>query len=315
MPLRGTQGPRRYYKPTLKANTIVSSGFSTGTGHSVTPSGQIVKKPKKGQTLTKFIKNVASGLSETKRVIWYGSPQTNNVATGLLVDEGIDPHNQLISNNNTDIRRIIPIVAEGTGDNERIGESIRPVSLMVRGRVGVNVIPNTQPPVIMGNQDLQVILYVLQHKSLKSYQNLYANNNFGQLLETGEQATRQFSGYMIDGTLPVSNQYYTLIKKKKIVLRWAGQNAPTIAGSTGNTTGANSHNYALDFKLNLKKHLPAKLLYPENTAPAPGLNDPTNSSLFFCLGFIPYAVQDSVASTPVLLVNLQYTAEMLYKDA
>jgi len=323
MPLRSRGSSRKYYKTTksggLSSKTPVSSssGFSQGSAYSVTGSGMIVKK--KPVTLTKFIKNVAKGLSETKRTMFYSSAQNFNVQTGKYADANIDIHNQLITSNLTDIRRIIPFVVQGTSDNERIGESVRPVSLNLRGRIGVNVFPTVNDlTFVAGNTEIVAVMYILQHKQLKSYSALSSLNDFTQLLETGENTTVAFGGQQWHAQMPVSNQYYQLVKKKKYILRWAGlQNGMPPAGPFGSSTGANgvanSHNYTAEFSMNLKKHLPAKLLYPENNATT-GQDDPTNSSLFLCVGFYSNGVLIS-SSQPILGLALQYTTELLYKDA
>ena len=312
MPRRSQQGSVRTLS-SLSGSTPVRSRRSTVVSKSQgTASSVATAKP---VSLTKFIKNVAKGLSETKRTMFFGAPQNFNVQTGLYADAGIEPHNQMITQNTTDIRRIIPYIVQGTSDNQRIGESVRPTSLTLRGRIGINIYPTiNEVPAVRGQTDVVAVLYILQHKQLKSYSSLSSLNDFTQLLETGENTTVAFGGQQWHAQMPVSNQYYQLIKKKKYTLRWAGENAATLAiPSNGHTSPANAHNYTADFSFNLRKHLPAKLLYPENNSTT-GLNDPTNSSMFFCVGYYLNGVLVNTTD-PTSFLMLQYTAELLYKDA
>jgi len=265
---------------------------------------------KQGQ-LVSLIKNVAGGMSETKRTVWYGAATPNfpNGETGRIADTGWSTQNQFISTNSTDIKRLIPYVLQGVQDNQRVGNQIKPVALNLRGRVALTIAP---PQATLGGTDIIAFMYILQHKVAKAYNVLAASNVFTELLETGENTTKRFDGETWDSQLVVNDKYYQVIKKKKIVLRWAGV-GPVATGATGVSFSANSQNYAANFTAKLKKNIPKVLKYPEAQGGQYD-NDPTNSSLFFCIGFIPYAGQraSSLASP---LLQLQYTSELLYKDA
>lgn len=278
-------------------------------------SGNVI--PKSQSTLVSLIKNVAGGLSETKRVIFYNAATPNFPnEPGTLSNTGYTVQNQFIQSNVSDIKRLIPIVTQGVQENQRIANSIKPVALNVRARVVLNVFPGS-PVGAIGGTDLIAVLYVLQHKVLKSYTTLAAQNDFQTLLETGENATKPFGGQPWDSQLPVNPNNYQLIKKKKIKLRWGGlDGGPIYPGSTGPSYLANSHQYMGEVSMNLKKHLPVSLKYPEagGTTPPASLNDPSNSSVFMCIGFYNYPGILSGA-TPSPLIQMQYTSELLYKDS
>jgi len=260
-----------------------------------------------GKGLVKLIKNVVRGQAETKEVAWYGGPLNG----GTYADAAYVNHNPIITSNTTDILRLIPKIAPGTSDNQRIGEKVRPTSLIVNGSVrlsdgtinGVNA---------EFRDDVVVVMYVLQHIGLKDYTNLTTSNNFLQLLRTGENDTAAFSGTVTDSQLPVEDAYYRLLSKKKIRLRYAGAIPGSATGVPTNAvvSVANAHSYYADFHFNLSKHLPAQFKYPELSAAAGTLNDPTNSSIFMCLGF--YNMDGQSALTQ--LVAVQYTARLKFKD-
>lgn len=279
-------------------------------------------------TMSKFIKNVVKGVAETKYTMFYENYNPGNSSSrntlGLYANRGFMVQNKLITNNNTDIKQLIPFVVQGVSDNQRLGSKISPISLKVHGTIRVSnqdqspVPPATTPELgylkSFTPLDIKVVIYVLQHVSLKDYENLYASNDFNQLLENGENTTVQFGGQNWHNKLPIAKQYYKLLKKKVVSLRYAGAENALVTSVAYSI--ANSHNYYANFELNLSKHLPANLKYPENNAtPATALNTPTNSSIFMCMGFYDqkeYSNGQSFANLGQL--EQTYVSVMTYKD-
>jgi len=276
--------------------------------------------PRAGSVLKQVIKKVIKGSAETKQKMFYQSTSgagNTNRATGTYNDRGWALQDGSISTkvapnvNNTDLLQLIPEVEQGASDNQRIGDQITPTSLVVHGRVRVALATelNTFTPT-----DIKVVIYVLQHVSLKDYTNLYAQNQFSQLLENGENTTVLFNGQSWQSRLPVAKQYYRLLKKKIITLRYAGAVSNTGNPPT-NVSVANSHNWFAEYSMSLGKHLPAKLKYPENNVAAPTLNEPTNSSIFMCMG---YYNQSEPASGGTFLSNTlleqTYVSTLSWKD-
>jgi len=311
-------------------STYVSSGGYTNTRStrtSLTPSTTVrtgSRKPykwadkksmsssasgrsKNKTTLVQFVKNVVNRENETKFAFYYSSGTGGLTAPGDYANWAYLARNQFISTNATDILRIIPPIANGTGDNQRIGDTIRPKSLKIHGSVKCNMLsagPLIQPI------EICVVVYVLQHVTYKSYASL-AGNDFSQLLETGENSTVPFTGTVLQSQLPVCKDYYKLLKKKLIRLRYGGANSP--AGVlTGSVSPSNSHDWQKNFSINVSKHLPAKFMYPEASATV-GINDPTNSSIFMCTAF--YNMDNSTSTQELLSYQVQYHSELYYKDS
>lgn len=314
---------------------MVRTSISSGSRRSF-----IVKRPSKRTkkvplptatpavtTMSKFIKNVVKGVAETKYAMFYenynpgNSPNRN--AAGAYVGRGWCVQNKtLATNNNVDIKQLIPFVYQGVSDNQRLGSRITPTSLKVHGSVRISYQEASPPPgqetptpgplFTQTPADIKVVLYVCQHVSLKDYDNLYAANDFSQLLDNGENTTVQFNGQNWQAKLPVAKQYYKLIKKKVITLRYAG------IDNNNNTTVlsvANSHNYYANYELNLSKHLPANLKYPENNVTGTALNTPTNSSIFMCFGYYDQK-EPSNGATFIQGTALEqtYVSVMTFKD-
>lgn len=267
------------------------------------------RAPVRKAPLVRLINKTISGRAETKTAIFYQSynPGTSPArAVGNYASRGYALQNNGLIANNTDILQLIPYVFEGTADNQRIGDRISPSSLIVNGSIRVSL-PSLAAyrPV-----DIKVVIFVLQHVQLKDYGNLYANNIFTQMLETGENTTTNFSGQVWDSNLPIAKQYYRVLKRKTVTLRYAG--SPALPP---NSSIANAHTYYSTYSFGLGKKLPKHLKYPENNAPVAVVNQPTNSSIFMCMGYVDF-VEPSNGSTPSpsALLEQTYVAKLNFKD-
>lgn len=260
-------------------------------------------------SLTGLIRRVVKGQAETKMAMMYNTSDTpGNAPPGSYAASGWSLKDQRITANNTDIKRLIPYVVQGTSDNQRIGEKINPKSLIVRGAVAVNIVQQELVP-----NNLYCVIYVLQHVVFKSYQSLITGNNFAQLLNTGENTTVAFEGKQTQKDLPVDKSYYRLLKKKIIPLRHAGINNTTGSNSYA-VSIANSHKYHSNFTINLSKQLPKVFKYPEQDNAFS--NDPNNSSIFMAVGY--YSMDDLyntiIPVSPSTSMGLNYTSCLTFKD-
>lgn len=272
--------------------------------------------------LRRAVKQIVRGDLETKYTNWYetlnGGDRTTR-ATGGYAQSGWAVQNQSITNNPLDILRLIPTVLEGTGDFNRIGSRIRPVSFKVKGfmRVRLDLLNSTSTL----PTDFTVDLYVLQHRQLKDYNNLYASNNFGDMLELGEGETVAYQGIAIDTGMRVSDKHYTVLQRKRITLRYAGIINGTATASPFSI--ANSHTYYAEYSLNLIKHLPKVLMYPDdnsNGVPVDPVvyNAPSNSSIFMCMGYPNWKAplnNGSAGSANNSFMEQTYMTELGFKDA
>ena len=299
------------------------SGAKTLGEHRARVKASKAKKAPLNTFQRKQVKAIVKGGMETKRVAWYQSysdRSTNNRATGARGDAGFALQAASLLTNNLDMLRLIPNVTEGTADFQRIGQRIRPVSLKVDGHLRISI------PVIVENQgqhDIRVTVLVLQHRQFKDYQTTYANNNFAQLLDDQQGGTNNFAGTPPNEGQRVADQYYTVVVRKVITLRYGGITAFPVGGLppqvTSGSSVANAHNYYAKFSLNLTKHIPKVLMYPEDTPVFPILpefqNAPTNSSLFMCVPYLDQQINSQfvINTTPVL--QQYYTANMGFKDA
>jgi len=278
---------------------------------------RVAKRPARtSPTLVRAITRVISRKAESKQAMFYGTsgvfPQT-----GLYNDRGFSVQNQFISSTTSDLKQLLPNVAEGVADNERIGEQISPTSLRINGLVKVSLTNLTTP----APTDVYAVVYVLTHKVYKSYEALLGSpavppavgfvggNNFNQLLKNGENATTNFTGNWWAARQPVADQYYNVIAKKIIRLRFAG-----LYTSGGQSVSiANSHDYQANWTVTLnKRHLPAHLKYPESTVTGAFNNAPQNFAPFMCVGY--YNADGTNTATPQAIIESTYVTTLNYKD-
>lgn len=282
------------------------------------------KTAKPSKALTNLITKVVNRKAEHKSACYYGCDPSirRTVNEGIFAFQSNQGQNQFITSNNSDILRVMPIIYEGTADYERVGNQITPTSLTIHVNVGINnaLLMSTSPSGAGKICNFYAVCYLLQHKQLKTYEQLNSLNNFNQLLNIGNGTTKSFTGTWTSAQLPVSNQYYTVLAKKVMSLRQDGIGTPPMGGTT--PTNANSHpnNYNFTWRVK-KKHLPAKIKFPEvlediSGSFVAGNNDPTNSSMFWCVG---YYNQDgtpvSSSGTPLVWIQQQYVSRLTYTDS
>lgn len=268
------------------------------------------------KALTMAITKVINRKAESKQAMFYGTNGTFP-QTGLFNDRGFSVQNQFISSTTSDLKWLLPNVAEGVADNERIGEQITPTSLRISGLVKVSLTNLTTP----APTDVYAVVYVLTHKVYKSYEALLGSpavppatgfvggNNFSQLLKNGENATINFTGNWWAARQPVADQYYNVIAKKIIRLRFAG-----LYTSGGQSVSiANSHDYQANWSVTLnKRHLPAHLKYPESTVTGAFNNAPQNFAPFMCVGY--YNADGTNTASPQAIIESTYVSTLNYKD-
>lgn len=284
----------------------------------------MAKKPvaKLSKPVKRAIKQIVRGEAETKYTEWYGNVNDGTVnqrGTGFYNTGGWSVQNQAITANETDILRLIPQVLEGTGDFNRIGTRIRPVVFRVKGQLRLKL--SLQDLLSTPPTNFTVDLYVLQHRRLKDYETLYGSNDFNQLLNSGEGTTVPYAGTVANSAMRISTQDYVVLARKRITLRYAGALNTATPGTT--PVGVdNSHTFYAEYNMNLLKHLPKVLQFPDdNVAGVPVspriLNAPTNSSVFLCMGYPSWSASSTNATAATAnnsFLEQTYVATLGFKD-
>lgn len=272
-------------------------------------------RTKKG--VTNLVKKVINSKAETKMVAFFNGPIAATTpaanSTGLYSDANPVSQNQFIATNATDILKLIPDVAVGNADNNRTGRYINPVSAGVKCKVMISPISTGGAGYQNGNAyDMTFVAYLLQSVTYKTYRSLYANNDFTKLLDVMDGTTTKFDGTFSAANLPVERGYYRCLAVKRKQVRSSGAYNP-VAPVVNTITNNNSAPIVHEWTWNLKKHLPKKLIYPEDSVtPAIGGNEPLNSSLFWCVGY--YNTDGTAPTVPRIFIQQQYTSIMKFKD-
>lgn len=307
------------------------------------PTKAAAKKAADAKSLSRVekreVKRLIRGAGETKMVAWYyGSDNSYGSNAGALSQTAYIAQNNQIISNTTDILRLIPKVVEGTAENQRVGNRIQPVSFTVCGNIKAssgNIVYPDQTSTPLPPLDVRVVVFVLQHVSLKTYDSLktqYSNstppvviggNDFNQLLSTGEGTTVVYDGAAWKRNMPVASEYYRLLRKQIVTLRYGGTRLVQNPASTPNPPAAtvpvgiaNCHTWNAAYSINLTKHLPKTLIYPESSVTTSSPDDPLNSSIFMCMGYERFdGAFNTVGSNPnPPLIDQTYQTFMKYKD-
>lgn len=203
-------------------------------------------------------------------------------------NSGISSFNELYA--------VIPALASGPGQTGRIGESVSPQKIVIRGYI--NYRANTQ----QSANEIIARLFCFQDKSVRSFDQ--RANVSVDLLDNGGSGS-QFNGTLANMCSPHNNDQMTFFADKRHTFFKP-------FGFTNNgvlTTAITSMNASLVYFFTItltKKHLPAVFKYD-------GSDYPTNFCPWIALGYA--SAQDDAPDTVNTQINMAYTSTLYYKDA
>lgn len=249
-----------------------------------------VRRAKKSN-FVKAVKAVISSQSETKHAYIY----SGNVLT--YFNSGI--------NSAGDMLQLVPNIANGTADNQRLGDQIKAQSLRVSGYIRLNY--NSEN---IESQAKSAVLCRLMVLSLKyrngSYSDVVgATTALNGLLKKGGTTT-SFAGNLSDINALINTDLFTVHHQSKFYLT---QSYLTQPGAGGLSSMASDVRNAIKF-FNINVRCKNKLLrYDVNVSS--GLQ-PTNWAPFLVLG---YAYLDGTSPDALgTEVAMQYNSDFTYED-
>jgi hypothetical protein len=302
--------------------------------------------------LKKTVQKILNRNLETKIVSFFGPDSTQQqgvTADGTFAKVGFVAQNMSISSNLTDIKRMLPLLSLGTGRYERVGDSVRPVSLQTKIRISLNPTLWSQigagqtPQVFITTgatvagrptsgtnyadagfpiNDLTVVVYCLTHKTYKDYASLNSLNVFSELLDDGQGGTHGFGTQTAPfisrswhGAMRINEAKYHVIKRFQTDLRKemiiGGSSIPPLDPSNVVINNM-AHKYAVELTCTLsQKELPAQLYYDVDT-PLASSTDPTNFAPFWVVGCYNKANLPVGAVSPLWVT---WVSTLKYKDA
>lgn len=204
-----------------------------------------------------------------------------------------------------DFVSVLPNITLGTNQNNRIGNSIRPLKMVIRGYVCYH----TDSLASASNQDARMLgarLFVLQDKTNRSYAN--TPNNFNILDIGGSSST--FTGTALDFVIPHNSDMYQIYadKKMKILKPFGFTNNATPTSTNAITSFNNSMFHPFVITLT-QKQLPAVLKFDESES----INYPVNFAPYIALGY-----SDLLNKTPDTLntqLAMEFVSTLYYEDA
>lgn len=233
---------------------------------------------KPSKAFVKKVQRIIHADTETKTVVFTSS------ATAF---------NQQI-NSAGDALRLMPQIANGTAENQKIGNVIRLQSLNVRGVLTFAY----QTAAI--NTRIGVRLLVLRSKRFKDWNQaaIDLGTNYTRLLEG---STAGATGLVADFNTPINNDYFSVLKDKRFYMSQSNQTVGTTVNDTMNTTKF------INFNVPYSRR---KITYDQDFS----ANEPIDYPMFMCLFYCK--LDGSAADLPATsYLTLQYVSTAKYEDA
>ena len=251
------------------------------------------KQVKASGGLSKAISRVINRNIETK----YVSYRPYNNVSGPLYKTSFT---QAINSSN-EAYALIPPITVGSGDHQRDGNEIRPVSLTVKGFV--SLLENADDSAF-----LDVDIYILRHKSIKDVNYQLQLGNLGDLLNAGNGLNTGYDGSWTHSAFPINTSTYTLLKHKKIRLQKGWGDANTYISRANESVAAYNAFPQHQKNFSFKVPLPASLKYKNDTDTTPSMDYP-----FMVIGWnVPTNLD---LNDSLQIISASATTHLYYKDA
>lgn len=188
---------------------------------------------------------------------------------------------------NTNFLSLMPILSQGTGEGERIGNQITIKKVMLRFTIYMDsTYANASVP-------KYVDFYIVKYRNSNSQPSVTDAN---KLLQQGNGAT-SYNGEILDGLRDVNTDLYILKKRK----RWTMCNAFTAT----NPIGYGSLKGMMTMKFNITKFYKKYIKFSDT------ITSPSNDNLFLCVGTTDYyqTGTPATAQTGQMSFDMTFTYE------
>jgi len=249
-----------------------------------------LKKPRRAgrktarPSLVKTIKKIIAKDVETKTVVF------NSNATAF---------NQQI-NSAGDCLRLMPAIANGTAENQKIGNVIKLQSLNIRGVLTFTLGQTTAP-----NTRIGVRMWILRPKKFNDWNagSLdFGTSGYTKLLEGTNLG---FQGLVSQFNAPVNHDYFSVVMDKRFYMSQSTQQSGIATPGQPNITNTTKFvNFVVPYSRN------KKLIYDQDAS----VDEATNYPYFMVLGYCK--LDGSAADAPgASYLTFQYCATAKYEDA
>jgi len=258
------------------------------------PKKSYAKRPYKRRAARRNYRKKSSALV-TKSQLHRAISRTEE-SKMVCVEQAWTAYNSPISAN-TEMSNVLPPVPVGATASERIGDTIRPTRLVIKGVLTYNADAISNANLLISR------MFLFQQKGIRDN-----NNKSGvstNLLQFGA-TNRTFNGDLLDITRDKNTDLFTFFADKRHTFL-----KPIGLSNSGIASGMSEANKSLVqyFTITLtQKHLPAGLKYSGS-----GQTYPSNFLPLLALGYA-YA-QNNTPDAAVTQIGLSYTSTLHYKDA
>lgn len=263
------------------------------------------KRIAKRKTFRKKIRKTGKNKLVTKSQLYRAIRRNveTKVATALGSFTG---YNSAISATG-DFQTLLPTIAQGTGQNQRIGVKVKPLKLVIRGYWCYNSDAISNNVYYQQASMLGVRHMIFQDKTTKFYSNGIYNYN---LLDAGGAPTT-YNGTVINHLLPHnSDQFHFFYDKSSKILKPFGYTNSVTSLQANDISSFHSSMYH-PFVITLTaKDMPANLIFDDTPSSS---NYPLNFAPHMALGYCD--LMNKSADTAVTRVAMDWTATLYYEDA
>jgi len=215
---------------------------------------------------------------------------------------------------NTYFRGLLPRIADGSDGYQRMGNTITPKVLKVKGLVYFNY-----DVIGSSSWDFTLRLMVVTHKSQRNQDELTAAS-IAPGTAPGYYKTLLWNGQVAQPTtyegcqpyydmLPINRRAWHVLEDKHIHLRKGLSDTAVTPSSAGETFKSPTRAVPFEFVFT-QKQLPAKLLYQ-----TPGNDVPTNFAPVLAMGWVSNDGSIQIGNSVLdATVQVQWTSTLIYED-
>lgn len=243
-----------------------------------------VSRPR--NTLIKTIKSVLHSQIEDKIYTTYGS--NNSIKTCQAAIPYFVP--------------LVPLVNQGVGDNQRIGNSVNVVSGKIRGYINLKPWNSVTAPY---SNDVYVKFWLGKRKGSTNQNTALTVTDFSTFFNLNASAAA-FQGNMLDMMFYPNTETWTIFNTKQQMLS-NGNNLQYAAQSAQAGANSASARCSVPFSFDFTKHL-GKLLFDDNVS-----GYPTNKELYLFMTAVD--AQGTTYGNTTELAELHYVLDIKYEDA
>lgn len=193
-----------------------------------------------------------------------------------------------------DCYTFIPVIQRGTGQSERIGNRIKPVSLKLKMALHCLDVKN----ILVAPTPTYFDIYIFKLKNKQYYTGGPSAGEMASFLQFDNAAT-SYTGDKLSGLRPVNDDLFTLCTKRRVCLS-------NLTNSTATLNIGAPVMPAKTLSFNLTKYLKKTLIYEDDN------NLITNDNIYIAVGSTQ---MDGVSTGETVVGSYQLFGEIKYKDA